>query len=238
MRQVFLAGLLLAFAVGGASGDVAVITGDDVNLRKTPDKAKKPLHTLARGTTADILGYDEEWVQLRITTTGEVGWVHQRYVAVAAEPGMGTSPDRVVGREAALSMGWPDDSAYNGVITCKWLDNAPSNVNQLLRAAPVAITYVDQDCTEAKDYVLIEFGSEVALETIQDVVRALRNVPEAEIIEMGPDPQYQGAIFIGRARSPSRRGVNVGVNADAILRATRYDGPTALHGLREILTGH
>lgn len=238
MRQVFLAGVLLVFTVGGASGDVAVITGDDVNLRKTPDKGKKPLHKLARGTTADILGYEEEWVQLRITTSGDVGWVHKKYVAVNVEPGIEALPDRQIDPEATLSTAWPDNSAYNGVITCKWLDNTPANVNQLLSTASVVITDVDKDCTDAKDYVLIEFGSEVALETIQDVVRALRNLPEAEIIAMGPDPQYQGAILIGRARSSGRRGVNVRMKADAILRATRYDGPTALHSLREIITGH
>ncbi|MEM7723777.1 MAG: SH3 domain-containing protein [Pseudomonadota bacterium] len=63
-----------------ATARVAV-TGTSVNLREGPSTDTRVLDALARGTEADLIAaLDNGWVQIRVASTGTMGYMAERFV--------------------------------------------------------------------------------------------------------------------------------------------------------------
>ena len=62
--------------------DVRFVAGNRVNLRQGPGTTHQVLDTLVRGTAAQIIAVnDDGWAQIRLTESGETGWMALRLLS-------------------------------------------------------------------------------------------------------------------------------------------------------------
>ena len=57
------------------SMDIRLVSGDWVNMRSGPGTTYEVLNTLPYGTMTELVSTDGNWAQIRLTETGELGWM-------------------------------------------------------------------------------------------------------------------------------------------------------------------
>ncbi len=65
-----------------ATLDLRAVAGDWVNMRSGPSTSYDVLDTLPRGTQAEVIEVDAEgWARIRVTNTGQEGWMAERLLS-------------------------------------------------------------------------------------------------------------------------------------------------------------
>jgi len=75
---------VLTAAVETPAADMRYVAGSRVNMRTGPSTNYGVLDTLTRGTEAEVIEVDDfGWARVRITETGQIGWMAERLLTDA-----------------------------------------------------------------------------------------------------------------------------------------------------------
>lgn len=62
--------------------DLRIVAGNRVNLRQGPSTTELVLQTVSKGVSAEVIAMnDDGWAQIRLTETGETGWMAARLLS-------------------------------------------------------------------------------------------------------------------------------------------------------------
>ncbi|WP_312117490.1 N-acetylmuramoyl-L-alanine amidase [Brevibacillus reuszeri] len=82
-------------STASSSGNKGTVTADALRMRKGPGLDQEIVQVLTLGTTLDIMGRKQDWLQVK-TSTGKTGWVSATYVSEKSSstvtPKKGKSP--------------------------------------------------------------------------------------------------------------------------------------------------
>lgn len=83
----------------GSRREVVQVDCDSLLLREGPGQSYDSKGTLARGTLLDVIAYEDQWREVRVPSTGQVGWVAAWLLRQAApNPEGGSMPTSGTGR--------------------------------------------------------------------------------------------------------------------------------------------
>lgn len=87
-RRICALMLIVVWALAAQGSDDREITGNGVRLRSGPSTDSAILHGMSKGTAVRVLEVlpDKPWAKVRLTATGQEGWVHTDFVSAPPAP--------------------------------------------------------------------------------------------------------------------------------------------------------